>query len=215
MSGHRRPVAPPPLPADVDLVLVDGNNLLHRARGVPDEAGIRWLIPLLRTWRPPGAQIVLVLDGHPDPGEMKNRAVVTGIAAVHSGAIDADTSLLRRLEGRPYGDRIRTLLVTDDRALSDKARREHAIVRRLDWFLDELQRARASGGPAALGPATAPAGAPPASVRLSGFGAGRPPAPRTGTPPDAGDGEASRRPWTPGRGATRKRGNPRRGHPGA
>lgn len=215
MSGRRRPVGELPLPAETDLVIVDGNNLLHRARGTGDEAGVRWLLPRLRAWRPAEVRILLVLDGHPEPGEARRRKVVTGIESVYSLSETADAQILRTIAVRSYGERIATALVTDDRALADKARALGASVRRLEWFLDRM--AAAAGSPDIGRPRTvAAASAAPAAPRVQ-LGAGRPPrgsaAGRSADAPPAG--EDDRTPWKPGRGATRKVGNPRRGHPPA
>jgi hypothetical protein len=233
MSGprraHPRRGGPPPLPGDLAFVLIDGDNLLHRVRGTRDEGAVRWLLPRLRAWRPDGIRIVLMLDGHPEPGESFRRQIVTGIESHYSGDVDGDTALIRLLASRPYADRIRSVLITDDRALADRARHLHALVRRLDWFVGQL----ASGASAALagapsrvseGAADAPRDVAegrsrPPGGRPTGLGAGRPPrrAPGMtgGDPSRESDGEPDRPPWIAGRGATRKRGNPRRGHPQA
>ncbi|MFN8621270.1 MAG: hypothetical protein U0869_11045 [Chloroflexota bacterium] len=239
MSGPRRVHQPPPLPDDLAFVLIDGDNLLHRVRGGRDEGAIRWLLPRLREWRPDGVRIVLMLDGHPEPGESFRRQVVTGIESHYSGNVDADTALIKLLSSRPYEDRIRTVLVTDDRQLSDRARHVHAFVRRLDWFVGQL----ASGASAELAPRKAPserpagvddpigsaaarpqqskrrsgARQPGGAIRPTGVGAGKPPKRVAGMvggdPSRESDGEPEKTPWKPGRGATKKTGNPKRGHP--
>ena len=86
--ARRRPSAGVP---EFELVLVDGDNLLHRVRGMRDEAGLRWLLPRLRAWRPPNATITVMLDGHPDPGEARRRRVATGVEFRHSGDVDGDS----------------------------------------------------------------------------------------------------------------------------
>lgn len=231
MSGPRRIRQPAPLPDDLSFVLIDGDNLLHRVRGGRDDGAIRWLLPRLRNWRPNGVRIVLMLDGHPEPGESFRRQVVTGIESHYSGIVDADTALIRLLANQPYEDRVRSVLVTDDRQLSDRARHLHAWVRRLDWFVGQL----ASGNEAMLRPvnrgdgastataAPGPAGTVPPTpgkmVRPTTVGAGKPPR-RTpgspgGDPSRESDGAPEKAPWKPGRGATKKTGNPKRGHPPA
>jgi hypothetical protein len=159
-----------------------------------------------------------MLDGHPEPGEALRRKVVTGIESHHSGGMDADTALIKLLGARPYEDRIRSVLVTDDRALADRARHLHAQVRRLDWFIAQLveadrpDRPDRAPGVRAAGPRPAGAGRPP--TRPTSVGAGRPPRrPPVADPSRSSEGEPDRAPWKPGRGATRKTGNPRRGHP--
>jgi hypothetical protein len=214
MSGPRRMRQPPPLPDDLAFVLIDGDNLLHRVRGGRDDGAVRWLLPRLRAWRPDGVRIVLMLDGTPEPGESFRRQVVTGIESHYSGNLDGDTALLKLIGSRPYEDRIRMVLVTDDRGLSDRARHLHASVRRLDWFVSQL----ASGGSsdaAGSGGAARPAGG--GSPRPTTIGAGKPPKRPAGVtggdPSRVSGGDAERAPWKPGRGATAKRGNPKRGHP--
>jgi hypothetical protein len=206
-SPHPRRSSEPPA-AEFQLLLIDGDNLLHRVRGSRDEAGLRWLLPRLRAWLPPGAHIIVMLDGHPDPGEVLRRRVAPGIEFQHSGNVDADTALVAILAARPYADRSRTLLVTDDRGLTDRARHAGGLTRRLDWLT--VQLARATGSPAARqstrgidegrGPGTGPP---------IGIGRGRSVRKSESRPETSEDRDA----WRPGRGATRKVGNPKRGHP--
>lgn len=205
--GHPRRAAQASA-AEFELLLIDGDNLLHRVRGSRDEAGLRWLLPRLRAWLPAGAHIIVMLDGHPDPGEVVRRRVAPGIEFQHSGSVDADTALVAILAARPYADRARTLLVTDDRELTDRARHGGGLTRRLDWLT--VQLARATGSPAA-------------DQSTRGMDESR----RPGTGPAIGIGrgpsvrKSEKRPeptedrtlWRPGRGATRKVGNPKRGHP--
>ena len=200
--------------ADLALVLIDGDNLLHRVRGTRDEAGLHWLLPRLRAWRPADVHIVVMLDGHPDTGIGPRTRVAPGIESQHSGSVDADTAIVGIVRARPYAERSRTLVISDDRALGDRVRHVGGYVRRLDWLTSQLLRA---DGPAAPAPQTPSGTTGPARPRRTAIGAGRPPR-RTrarsradGSPGrDAGD-EDEREPWKPGRGATRKRGNPKRG----
>lgn len=199
-------------PIDLSLVLIDGDNLLHRVRGSRDEAGIRWLLPQLRAWRPPEVRVVVMLDGHPDPGESVRRRVATGVEFHHSLNLDGDTALLGILAARPYADRGRTMLITDDRALADRARHAGGLVRRVDWLTAQLATATGSGT------GRPPGMQPTRSGRPAGIGRGRPPRawprpPSADVDPDTGE-APDREPWRPGRGATKKRGNPKRGHPG-
>ncbi len=223
-------------PGDFELLLIDGDNLLHRVRGTRDEAGLRWLLPRLRAWLPAGAHIIVMLDGHPDPGEVLRRRVAPGIDFQHSGNVEADTALVGILGARPYADRARTLLVTDDRALTDRARHVGGLTRRLDWLTVQLARATGlpSTGTGQSGKDMGEGGGRGAGDReahghggSSGAGnAGRGMGPGGGPPIGIGRGPSVRRaegrpepsggpaPWRPGRGATRKVGNPKRGHPG-
>jgi hypothetical protein len=50
---------------DIDLLLVDGDNLLHTARGRRDDGGVSWLLPELARWRRDVMRVVVALDGHP------------------------------------------------------------------------------------------------------------------------------------------------------
>ena len=200
--------------ADLALVLIDGDNLLHRVRGSRDDAGLHWLLPRLRAWRPMDVHIVVMLDGHPDTGIGPRTRVAPGIESQHSGSVDADTAIVGIVRARPYAERSRTLVISDDRQLGDRVRHVGGFVRRLDWLTSQLLRA---DGPAAPAPQTRAGATGPDGPRRTPLGAGRPPrrivrGPAPGREPgsDAGD-EPEREPWKPGRGATRKRGNPKRG----
>ena len=196
---------------DFELVLVDGDNLLHRVRGMRDEAGLRWLLPRLRAWRPTNVTITVMLDGHPDPGEAHRRRVATGVEFRHSGDLDGDSAIVGTLRARPYSDRSRTIVVTDDRQLGDRVRHSGGMVRRLDWLVNGLaasvgEAVPANGGSVAAGSNSSRA------KRPIGIGGGqRRPAVASGaTNSAAGDATEEREPWRPGRGATTKHGNPRK-----
>lgn len=184
---------------ELQLLLVDGDNLMHRLRGGRDDAGLAWLIPRLRACLAPGTKAILVLDGHPFPGELPRQNAAPGVELRHSGRVDADTALVEILQARPFADRARTAVVTDDRGLTERAKRAGGLTRRLDWL--RLRLERPPTGMSAVAPGQPPTGRP-----GSALGSGR--APRSDT--RGGTGEDAR-PWRPGRGATTKRGNPRRG----
>jgi hypothetical protein len=163
-----------------EVLLVDGNNVLHRRVGTVDAAAQRALINRLRMALPPGIQVVVMFDGHADPGARSGN-----VEGRHAGTTSADDELLGIVSRQPELARAGTILVTDDRPLTERARQLGARTRRLDWLTEILD----FGGPrrqpgAAIGAGTKP-----------------PAAPRN---------DDEREPWTPGRGATRKRGNPRR-----
>jgi hypothetical protein len=139
MSRSRRVPAPTPIP-ELAWVLIDGDNLLHRVRGMRDEAGVAWLLPRLSAWRPPGVHVTVVLDGAPDPRSPRRQRAASGITWEHSGRVDADTAIVELARGRPYADRARTVVVTDDRALADRARHVGVLTRRLDWLVEQLDR---------------------------------------------------------------------------
>lgn len=187
---------------ELQLLLVDGNNLMYQLRGTRDDAGLAWLIPRLRACLAPGTTAILVLDGHPFPGEPPRQNAAPGVELRHSGRVDADTAIVEILEARPFADRARTAVITDDRGLTERAKRVGGLTRRLDWLRVRLERPPTATSPRASGSSGRTLTGRPGSA----LGGGRPP--RTGSPPPTGE---DARPWRPGRGATTKRGNPRRG----
>ena len=54
---------------ELELLLIDGDNLLHDVRGSRDEGGVAWLLPRLSGWRPQHLRVIVGLDGHPAAGE--------------------------------------------------------------------------------------------------------------------------------------------------
>lgn len=178
---------------EIDLLLIDGDNLLHHVRGSRDEGGVAWLLPRLSGWRPAHLRIVVALDGHPAPGETRRQRVTRGIEFHHSGSRSADDLLIELLTAQPYAARIRTALVSRDRTLRARATREGGLTRSTDWLMRAVAGSAGRSG----------RGAPP--VRI---GQGKPP-PRSRS--TVNEPETLDQPgWEPGRGATRKKGNPRR-----
>jgi hypothetical protein len=224
MSGHRRGARAPQARvelSEIDRLYVDGNNLLHRRAGTPgggapSAGAVRLLLASMRAAVPETIDAVLMLDGQPDPGAPSRQKIRNGLEVRHAGRVDADSVLVEMVASRPFSDRWRTLVVSDDRALSERVRHAGGRVARLDW-LDGLLRRVESGAPAA-GPGTTRPHAsisqdrPPPTVRPP-----RPARPIMLEPtlreggPDPDDDTDARPPWRPGRGATRKRGNPRKG----
>jgi predicted RNA-binding protein with PIN domain len=181
--------------ADLELLLIDGDNLLHAVRGRRDEGGTAWLLPRLARWRPVGLRVVVVLDGHPALGEPR-RQRAHGIEMLHAGAHSADDVIVEQLSARPYAERTHAAVVTRDRALRERVLAARGETRSIDWLLRRLNSAqRPAGRPAGEAPVgigRAPVGSPAAQA--------------------TGDQETTERAtWRPGRGATRKRGNPSRG----
>jgi hypothetical protein len=147
----------PRLPLDgIDVVLIDGNNLLHRQSGGTGDAAVRGLLVDLQRKLPAGVRAVVVLDGHPAPGTPRQQRISAALEVRQAGSQSADDAIVAEITGQPWSSRARTIVVTDDRALSDRSRTAGALTRRLDWL-------------AAL--PTAPSG----PVRAAPIGAGRPP----------------------------------------
>ena len=87
--------------AELDLLLIDGDNLLHDVRGGRDEGGVAWLLPRLLGWRPAHLNIIVGLDGHAPPGEPSRKRVIRGIEFHHSRARSADDMLIDLLKAQP------------------------------------------------------------------------------------------------------------------
>jgi hypothetical protein len=177
-----------------DRLLVDGTNLLHAMRRGRPAAPAVTLIGRLRAAIPPAIGIELVLDGAPDPG-MRNQRVAGGLIVRWSGRRSADQVLFDLVDdvrrGAAAGERRaavdNVLVVTDDNELRVALQNLGARTAGTKWLIGKLERGR---------------------VESPTTGNRRPP-----TPPPAGadnDGEPDRPGWQPGRGATTKRGNPRR-----
>jgi hypothetical protein len=186
--------------ADLELLLVDGDNLLHALRGRRDEASTAWLLPHLARWRPDGLRVVVVFDGHPAPAEPLRQRVL-GIELRHAGSRSADDAIVDLLAALPYGERSRAAVVTRDRGLRDRVGQVRAQTRTPEWLLRGIRQAQRPSASRGSGDG------PPV-----GIGQGRALQATQRPARGASDDEdtASRR-WRPGRGATRKRGNPSRG----
>ncbi|MGZ9160649.1 MAG: hypothetical protein ACXW4T_05735 [Candidatus Limnocylindrales bacterium] len=185
---------PPDPLTGTDRLLIDGTNLLHamtrRAEAAPQAA----LIGRLRAMVPAAIGIELVFDGRPEMG-MRGERVAAGLIVRHAGRRTADELLLSLVdEARgavgPAGT-AGLLVVSDDHALRAALRAKGARTAGSAWLLKRLERPRLSAP--SIGNRRPPTGA----------GGGHP----------GGGSEPERKGWKPGRGATTKRGNPRRGRP--
>jgi hypothetical protein len=184
----------------ISLLIVDGNNLLHRTAGGPGPSAARVLIPRLRAIMPVGMRVSIILDGMPDPGAPLHEHIGS-IAISHAGRRSADDAIVEAVERRAYDERPSTIVVTDDRGLADRIKRLGALHRRIDWLQNALDLShRGSRVP----------GSSPAPIGRAGIR--QPAAPARAAAPAEGliSEEQERAPWSPGRGATKKRGNPRR-----
>jgi hypothetical protein len=183
----------------VDRLLVDGNNMLHAGHRPAGPLPPTALIGRLRGVIPAAVGIELVFDGPPEPG-LRGERIASGLIVRHGGRWSADQVLLslvdqaRATAGAGRGaDNI--LVVTDDRELRVALNGRGARTAGSAWLLDRLARG---------------------TLRSPSTGNPRPPRdprrPTTAeTEAEADDG--GRPGWQPGRGATTKHGNPKRGHP--
>lgn len=171
----------------IERLLVDGTNLLHAMRRGADPAPAA-LVGRLRAVIPATVRIELVFDGPPDAGSVNVR-VASGVTVRYGGRVSADALLMRLVaEAAPFTiePAARILVVTDDNALGRALRAGGAATARTAWLLRRLERA---------------------TSRTAAIGRPRPPR----APEGEAAAEVDERRWAPGRGATRKRGNPRRG----
>ena len=174
----------------VDRVLVDGTNLLHAIRRGPTPVPPAALVGRLRGAIPATAGIELVFDGPPEPG-LRGERIASGLLVRHSGRRTADELIIqlindaRAMTGPAGADTV--LVITDDAGLRSAVSALGARTARSPWLFARLARERIEG------PAT---------------GNRRPP--RSGPPATGDDPDDDRPGWRPGRGATTKRGNPRR-----
>jgi hypothetical protein len=212
----------------VERLVVDGTNVLHALRRSTTPLPAAALIGRLRAIVPPGVSVILVLDGSPEHG-MASRHVASGVEIRYAGRFTADEVIARLVEYEFAASSPGTLVITDDIELTGIVRRSGGRTTRNGWLIDRLDRQRLSapsiGRPRAQrpnkpnepprgsseqqpNPPNQPRGSsgPPPSI-------GRPNSPRRGAGPGPApdDTTADDRPrWSPGRGATRKRGNGRR-----
>jgi hypothetical protein len=183
--------------AGTERMLIDGSNLLHalgRGKGGPAPAAT--LVGRLRAVIPAAVRIEIVFDGPPDRG-LHGTRIASGLTVRHSGRYSAD-SLIDRLVADAIGTGgtadaahaagAAILVVTDDIELGRAIRRRGGRTAGAAWLTRRLAR------PVLSAPS---------------IGARRSP----GAPPATGQGsdDDDRPRWRPGRGATRKTGNPRRG----
>jgi hypothetical protein len=170
----------------IGRLLIDGNNLLHRMSGNVEPGSIRLLLAKLSGALPAEIATIVMLDGHAASGTDRHQRIRRGLEIHHAGSLSADDAMLNIVRDTAASDRAQTFVITDDRALSDKARHLGARTKRLEWLQAIVDGATARSA---------------TGIGRKGI---RPPA--TGS----GDDDETKQPWQPGRGATRKRGNPKR-----
>lgn len=180
----------------VTQLLVDGTNLLHALTRGPERQPPAALIGRLRGAVPPETKIVLVFDGPPERG-VRGERIAGGVTVHYGGRHSGDTILVTLVEDATMGARNPAeaadaiLVVTDDRDLRQALRRRGARTAGAQWLIGRIERPR---------------------LASPSVGNPRPPRPpRVPQPQPGEETEESLEPrWSPGRGATTKRGNPRR-----
>ena len=187
--------------AGVELVLIDGNNLLHALRGRGRDGGgygggassgpggpaaapqpASAIIGRIRSAIPPSVKVELILDG--SPSGITGR-LATGMSVEYSRRSTADELILNRLtrqldEGGPAST-WPILAVTDDRALRDGVRTRGGRSAGTAWLLRRLD---GTERPIRGRPGTPPPARPRAGT---GLGNGRPPGMRRQARSDRGD----------------------------
>jgi hypothetical protein len=187
--------------AATQRLLVDGTNLLHALSKTGGPAPAAALIGRLRGAIPAPITIELVFDGPAERG-LRNERIAAGVVVRYSGGRTADAVILaiigdvHLLDGSDGTANL--LVVTDDRDLRHSARLRGARTAGSAWLLGRLDSGRLVS-PSVGNPR------PPRPVRAPR------PGPQTAEAASDGDpAETDRAGWKPGRGATTKRGNPRR-----
>jgi hypothetical protein len=198
---------------ETDRLLVDGTNLLHalsRRRPAPNEEVMppAALIGRLRGIIPAPIGIELIFDGMPDRG-MRGERVAAGLIVRYAGRRSADELLLSLVDetrAAAGADAAAGLLVvSDDRALRNALHLRGARTAGCSWLLGRLER------PKLAAPSVGNRRAAKPSTSASTSGSATASAATTAGHGAEPDDEGPRSGWKPGRGATKKRGNPRRG----
>jgi YacP-like NYN domain-containing protein len=194
-EGVTRPVSRRDPLVGVTQLLVDGTNLLHAMSHGPDRQPPAALIGRLRGAIPPTAKITIVFDGPPERG-IRGERIAGGLTVQYSGRYTADTILVTLVEDAAMSSESKTatdsiLVVTDDRDLKFALRRRGARTAGSAWLIGRLDRPKLSS---------------------PSVGNRRPPAPPRIAQQQPGEvtEEDQEVRWNPGRGATTKRGNPKR-----
>ena len=179
--------------------MVDATNLLYALQRGPASLPPAALIGRMRAVIPPATAVELVFDGVPELGMRRTRAAA-GVRVRYSAPATADTMIIALVGELDLASREDVLVVTDDGELRAAAERLGARTARSRWLIGRLER----------GFLAAPSAGNRRPPILTARGSGGRVVEAGGSPSAPVDREASR--WRPGRGATVKRGNPRRGH---
>src|SRR6187397_407643 len=97
----------------IEILLIDGNNLLHRVSGSADPSAQRTVIPRLRGAIPPTIATVFMLDGHADSGVTRSEKIGRGFEIRHSGSASADDAIIRLVFDTPANERSGVTVVSD------------------------------------------------------------------------------------------------------
>jgi hypothetical protein len=192
-----RPLPRDPLAATAKL-LVDGTNLLHAlTRGPGERQPPAAVIGRLRAAIPAETAITLVFDGPPEPG-VRGERIAGGLTVRYSGRRTADEVLLQLVnDAATWSESAGTVLVvTDDRELRSLIQRRGGRSAGTQWLIGRMDRPRLASP--SIGNAR-----PPKPPHIA-----QDPKTTTSGADPRDDDDATR--WSPGRGATTKRGNPRR-----
>jgi predicted RNA-binding protein with PIN domain len=171
-----------------DLFIVDGRNVLGAMRRAGGDLPAQALIARLWTVVGTRTRIIVVFDGIRDGGAIiPERSSRLGVR--WSRHESADDVIVRMVADAPHG----TLVATDDIELGQRARAYGAMTVRSRQLVERFARQHAA----------APS-----------VGASRAPRPAAARAAEAAtDQDPVRAAWKPGRGATHKTGNPKRGRP--
>jgi len=187
--------------AATDRLLIDGSNLLHAltrgsgAGAAPPAA----VIGRLRGVAPASVQIDLVFDG-PAERSLRGERIAPGLVVRYSGPRTGDEVILTLVDeismvGGAEGTAA-VLVVTDDRELRHRLKTRGARTAGCTWLIGRLERPSRKGS--------------------AMVGNARPPHQRLAASATPKDGDEPDRPgWQTGRGATTKKGNPRRAPKGS
>ncbi len=194
--------------AGIERLVVDGTNVVHALGRGHGPVPTALVLGRLRSVVPAGVAIDLVFDEPPAPG--LGRRIGPGLTVHHTVDHPADDLIValvgeavargtwhsssRAAERAALASRPRVLVVTDDRELGRRVRLRGAATAPTGWLVARLARTKLAA-PAAgrRRPPPSPEGLAAPSGRL-----------------ESDSPSLDREPWRPGRGATKKRGNPRR-----
>jgi hypothetical protein len=191
-STVTRPAQRDPLAGTTNLY-VDGNNLLHALTRGPggDRQPPAAVIGRLRATIPQETAVTLVFDGPAEAG-IRGERIAGGLTVRYSGRRTADEVILQLVDEAVTWSEAdgsggaAVLVVTDDRGLRAALHRKGARAAGTQWLIGRLERRRL----------TSPS-----------VGNARPPGPPPHVDQDEHEDQVR---WSPGRGATTKKGNPKR-----